>query len=488
MAITPTEACRFTQDGFVLHANGELHDGLTTNAMVRPLRPVDTTHFDAIIVGAGFAGLIAARELSHRHRRVLMIEARDRIGGRTFTATCNNDKYEIGGAWVHWSQPHVWTEMTRYGLTITETIGASADRVNVLLDNGSRLERLSMKDLYPKICEMMDTYSNVDGVLGRSVIPMPHACLAANEKIAAYDHWSMQDRLDQISASFNNDPDLYQIMDSYLSMNSQGKLSEGGFIDHLHWWALGDYDTARLFDKSSRYKIKEGTSALAQAIFNDCRDVQLLLSTPVLSIDRTDENTVVIHTRDGQLFTARTALVTIPLNALHKIDFAPPLPLEKQRVINEGQCRGGSKFMVKLKRPVGEWCGFAPYPSPITMAFTDDAEGSVIIGFGADDLLDMRDMNAVQRELSKLLPDVLIDYVIGHDWRKDSFVGGTWSWYQPGRVSSNLLALQAHAPPVFFASSDYSNGWRGFIDGALESGLTTVRHIEQYLGKASTNN
>ena len=359
-----------------------------------------------------------------------------------------------GGAWVHWSQPHVWAEMTRYGLTITETIGASADRVNVLLDNGSRLERLSMTDLYPKICEIMNTYSNVDGHLGRSVIPMPHSCLAADEKIKPYDQWSMQDRLDQIAASFNNDPDLYQIMDSYLSMNSQGKLSEGGFIDHLNWWALGDYDTTRLFDKSSRYKIKEGTSALAQAMLDDCRDVKLLLSTPVLSIERSDENTVVIRTQDGQLFTARTAIVTIPLNALHKIDFSPALPLEKQRVINEGQCLGGSKFMVKLKSPVGGWCGFAPYPNPITMAFTDDAEGSVIIGFGADDLLDMRDINAVQRELSKLLPDVQIDYLIGHDWRKDRFVGGTWSWYRPGQVSGNLLAIQAHERPIYFASSD----------------------------------
>ena len=83
MSTTATEASRGTQDGFVLHANGELQDGLNTLAVTRPLLPVGTTHFDVIIVGAGFAGLIAARELSHRHRRVLMIEARDRIGGRT---------------------------------------------------------------------------------------------------------------------------------------------------------------------------------------------------------------------------------------------------------------------------------------------------------------------------------------------------------------------------------------------------------------------
>ena len=92
MSTTPTDVAHCTRDGFVLYANGELQDGLNTCTATRPLLPVDTTHFDVIIVGAGFAGLIAARELSHRHRRVLMIEARDRIGGRTFTAKCNNDK------------------------------------------------------------------------------------------------------------------------------------------------------------------------------------------------------------------------------------------------------------------------------------------------------------------------------------------------------------------------------------------------------------
>ncbi|CAF3941378.1 unnamed protein product, partial [Rotaria sp. Silwood1] len=63
--------------------------------------------------------------------------------------------------------------------------------------------------------------------------------------------------------------------------------------------------------------------------------------------------------------------------------------------------------------------------------------------------------------------------------------GGTWGWYRPGQVTSNLLTLQEHEPPLFFASSDIANGWRGFIDGALESGLTVVRHVERYLNEKS---
>lgn len=48
---------------------------------------------------------------------MLLLEARDRIGGRTYTAEVDGHLYEMGGTWVHWNQPHTYREMSRYGLT-----------------------------------------------------------------------------------------------------------------------------------------------------------------------------------------------------------------------------------------------------------------------------------------------------------------------------------------------------------------------------------
>ena len=48
---------------------------------------------------------------------MLLLEARDRIGGRTYTAEIDRHLYEMGGTWVHWNQPHTYREMSRYGLT-----------------------------------------------------------------------------------------------------------------------------------------------------------------------------------------------------------------------------------------------------------------------------------------------------------------------------------------------------------------------------------
>jgi monoamine oxidase len=69
---------------------------------------------DVVVIGAGFAGLVAARELGRAGLGVLVLEARDRVGGRTWTDRRLGHDLELGGTWVHWVQPHTWAEMTRY--------------------------------------------------------------------------------------------------------------------------------------------------------------------------------------------------------------------------------------------------------------------------------------------------------------------------------------------------------------------------------------
>src|SRR5215207_6882920 len=73
--------------------------------------------YDVIVVGGGFAGVTAARECALRNRRTLLL-ARDRLGGRTWSASWNGFAIEYGGGWVHWHQPHTFSELTRAGLAV----------------------------------------------------------------------------------------------------------------------------------------------------------------------------------------------------------------------------------------------------------------------------------------------------------------------------------------------------------------------------------
>ncbi|CAF3385910.1 unnamed protein product [Rotaria socialis] len=204
--------------------NSTVENELGTTSVTNRTKMRNTKEYDVIIIGAGFADLIAVHELSCRCRSVLIIETRDRIGRRTFIAQIDNQSHEIGGTRIHWSQPHIWTEIT--------------------------------------------LYRNVDEVFGRSIFPWPHTSLTVAQAIQTYDCLTMQQRSEQISTSLvtttgaaaddddddnDDDKDMCQILDAYLSINtSQDDLRESGFLDHLSFWALDDCDVMRTCDKTSR--------------------------------------------------------------------------------------------------------------------------------------------------------------------------------------------------------------------------------------------
>ena len=95
--------------------------------------------YDALVIGGGFAGVTAARDLKKNGYSCAILEARNRLGGRTYYAPHGDMHVELGGTWIHWMQPFVWAEVMRYGLAIKETPGAAAERI-VQLQGGRAFE------------------------------------------------------------------------------------------------------------------------------------------------------------------------------------------------------------------------------------------------------------------------------------------------------------------------------------------------------------
>jgi monoamine oxidase len=100
--MSPSQQAPRTADGYQHDSRGPSFHGLPTDAVV-PGSVRTRGSYDVIVIGAGFAGLVAARDLAlDRDLRVLLIEARDRIGGRTWTAKAWGEEFEMGGTFVHW--------------------------------------------------------------------------------------------------------------------------------------------------------------------------------------------------------------------------------------------------------------------------------------------------------------------------------------------------------------------------------------------------
>ena len=81
--------------------------------------------YDAIVVGGGLAGVTAARNLAQSGATTLLVEARERLGGRTVTQTFAGRTVDTGGAHFHWFQSAIWSEIMRYELPVVETVMAS---------------------------------------------------------------------------------------------------------------------------------------------------------------------------------------------------------------------------------------------------------------------------------------------------------------------------------------------------------------------------
>jgi monoamine oxidase len=167
-------------------------------------------------------------------------------------------------------------------------------------------------------------------------------------------------------------------------------------------------------------------------------------------------------------------VVAVPLNALGGIEFDPPLSETKQAAIELGQASRGVKIFIHARGEPIFQNGIKP-SHPFGYLDTEIVypdETQLLIGFGYDaELCDASDLAAVQRQLEDILPGYEALAATAHDWVSDEFSRGTWAIHRPGWYTTYHSEMQRPEGSVLLAGSDFANGWAGFMDGAIESGL-----------------
>jgi monoamine oxidase len=430
---------------------------------------------DAVIIGGGFAGLTVARELAREGYRVEIVEARDRIGGRTYSTKMGDHVIELGGTWIHWGQPHVWAEVTRYGMDIIETPVMQVQNLSWIGADG-KLHTGKVEELMPVLMSAFEKFQNIDGADGMALFPRA-AFATYTDAYKQYDGITLAERLKTSGMT----PDEQSLMSAALVTLAGCDPAVGGALDQIRLYRLCEGNLQSFNDRMVRYKLKDGTHALAQAMADDAK-CAVRLSTRVTKVENTASG-VAVHTENGNVLRAKLAVVTVPMNTLNRIDFTPPLMDAKQAAAREKHANRCTKVWFQLKEPVGFWQGFAPFPNPISSALFDhdDKDGPVCIAFGPPGGMDVNDRESVQRAVRTLLPDAVVVKCAAHDWTADKLSDGAWCWFKPYQMTKYLKALQAREGNLVFASGDSAEGFRGFIDGAIESGLVAAREALQTL-------
>ncbi len=415
---------------------------------------------DVVVVGGGFAGVTAARETALRGARTLVVEARDRRGGRTWTSPGEGLDIELGGGWVHWHQPHTWSEIVRAGLEVE--IGQETELAAWYVGEERRTGTIAERDAIAE----RGWNAFVSGA--EELLPLPHDPLAHIDRLARLDRMSIVERMDELELTDEERDVLVAELESLAS----GPLEESGAVSVLRWHALSGYSLALTQYTGGRVTLVRGTGALLAAIAGGA-EFDVRLESPVAAVSQSASG-VEVHLRGAETIAARSAIVALPLNALPSIEFDPPLSEGKRAAIAAGQASTGIKVFIRAGGPAVQQNSIRP-SHPFGYLATEYMLGDgeqVMIGFGIDGrAFDAADLPSIQRRLDDIIPGYEVVDAIANDWLGQEFSRGTWAIHRPGWYTHHHTDARRPEGRIAFAGSDIANGWSGFIDGAIESGF-----------------
>ena len=431
--------------------------------------------FDVVVVGGGFAGVTAARELGLDGKRVLLIEARPRLGGRTFTGRFEDKNVEFGGSAVHWVQPHVFAEMQRYGKGFIEVPLVDLDATNVMLASGE-IRRIEPSKFIEEYDYAMEAFS----ARSKDLFPRPFTPFF-NPEVLALDNVSAAEHIETLGLNEIQKATL----NAELTLYGGAPTTEYSYTSFVKLFALAAWNYYTFTDSEKHYKISDGgTLGLCKAIL-DHSGAEVRLGKVVSSISQ-EKSSVRVTTTDGKVISAKSVVITVPTKVYDSINFSPALSTEKQAFISNAEMCDAACMFVRFKQNIGNTFTFCDDPNPFsaiqTEYFDDDIGTIVKVTLARQSLIDLNDQDAVEKEMKRIFPNVDIESISSYNWASDPFSRQGWPSYRVGWFSKYKDMAKSEGR-LYFAGGATADGWHEYIDGAIESGIRVGREVREAFAK-----
>ncbi len=439
---------------------------------------------EVVVIGAGLAGLQAARTLTEAGRSVLVLEARDRVGGRTYTTHVGSARMDLGGQWLGARQPRVEKLTAEFGLELFPTYhsGRKLLRIgDVVRSYKSSIPTLPILDLV----RMQFMLSRMDRL--RKTVPRDAPW--STPEATHWDGLSVEAWKQRAVGSKN----VRAMLDIFCRAVLGVEPAEASMLWLMFYAnaAGGLLKLAEVTEGAQERRFVAGAQELSLRLARLLGE-RVQLNSPVRRIDW-DAHGVTVHT-ESESVKAKRCIVALPPLLAGRMRYTPELPALRDQLTQRLPMGATIKCLLTYERPWWRDKGLSgetlSTTGPICFSYDNtSADGKVAALVAFIEAEHARIWGQCTPELRRRGVEQQFAELLGpearqstgyyeKDWAADPWSGGCpVGVMASGAMLSCGPALRRPVGPLHWAGTETASRWCGYMEGALESGERAAAEV-----------